>query len=84
MDTTRLKQSRPGARLRSWVSFWGHQRTVVCELLHELNFSLQANCKIREGDSHPDRDAQFCYINDLVKTALIEQQPVISVDKAGR
>src|SRR6202048_1671410 len=55
-------------------------RTVVCELLHELNFSLQANCKTREGDSHPDRDAQFCYINDLVKTALIGQQPVISVD----
>jgi hypothetical protein len=55
-------------------------RTVVCELLHELNFSLQANCKTREGDSHPDRDEQFCYINDLVKTALIQQQPVISVD----
>src|SRR6202790_2962961 len=54
--------------------------TVVCELLHELNFSLQANCKTREGDSHPDRDTQFRYINDLVKTALIDQQPVISVD----
>jgi hypothetical protein len=46
-------------------------RTVVCELLHELNFSLQANCKTGEGDSHPDRDAQFCYINDLVNTGTI-------------
>ena len=70
-------------RLATELSAQGHpiSRTVVCELLHELNFSLQANCKTREGDSHPDRDAQFCYINDLVKTALIEQQPVISVDR---
>jgi Rhodopirellula transposase DDE domain len=69
-------------RLATELSAQGHpiSRTVVCELLHELNFSLQANCKTREGDSHQDRDAQFCYINDLVKTALIEQQPVISVD----
>ena len=69
-------------QLATELSAQGHpiSRTVVCELLHELNFSLQANCKTREGDSHPDRDAQFCYINDLVKTALIGQQPVISVD----
>ena len=69
-------------RIAAELCAQGHpiSRTVVCELLHELNFSLQANCKTREGDSHPDRDAQFCYINDLVKTALIEQQPVISVD----
>ena len=33
-----------------------------------------------EGDSHPDRDAQFDYINTQVTTALAEQQPVISVD----
>src|SRR6201988_2680273 len=33
-----------------------------------------------EGDSHPDRDAQFGYINTQVTTALAEQQPVISVD----
>ena len=58
-------------RLAAELSAQGHpiSRTVVCELLHELNFSLQANCKTREGDSHPDRDAQFCYINDLVKRA---------------
>jgi hypothetical protein len=60
----------------------GHQisRTVVGELLHELNFSLQANCKTREGDTHPDRDAQFRHINDAVAVALDAQQPVISVD----
>jgi hypothetical protein len=60
----------------------GHpiSHTVVRELLKEMNFSLQANCKIKEGDSHPDRDAQFRYINNVVTTALVEQQPVISVD----
>jgi len=38
----------------------GHRigRTVVGELLHKQKFSLQANRKTREGDSHPDRDAQ--------------------------
>ena len=37
----------------------GHQVSypVVAELLHELDYSLQANRKTKEGDSHPDRDA---------------------------
>jgi hypothetical protein len=39
-----------------------------------------ANSKIREGDGHSDRDAQFRYVNRVVKTALNKQQPVISVD----
>ena len=39
----------------------GHKvgRTVVAELLHQQKFSLQANRKTREGDQHPDRNAQF-------------------------
>jgi hypothetical protein len=41
---------------------------------------LQANCKTKEGDSHPDRDAQFTRINTQVAAALAEKQPVISVD----
>ena len=43
----------------------GHRvsHTVVGELLRQQKFSLQANRKTREGDSHPDRDAQFAYIN---------------------
>src|SRR5216683_7482209 len=43
-------------------------------------YSLQANCKTTEGDSHPDRDAQFARINTQVAAALAEKQPVISVD----
>jgi len=60
----------------------GHRigRTVVGELLHKQKFSLQANRKTREGEGHPDRDAQFVHINGSVKAALAAGQPVISVD----
>ena len=60
----------------------GHRigRTAVGGLLHKQKFSLQANRKTREGDSHPDRNAQFVHINDSVKAALAAGQPVISVD----
>jgi hypothetical protein len=60
----------------------GHRvgRTVVGELLHKLGYSLQANRKTREGSNHPDRDAQFCYINDRVTAALAAGEPAISVD----
>jgi len=60
----------------------GHRisHTVVGEVLKQQKFSLQANRKTREGDSHPDRDAQFATINQSVTAALAEQQPVISVD----
>ncbi len=53
---------------------------MVGELLKRENFSLQANSNAREGGKHPDRDAQFGVINTAVKTALAENQPVISVD----
>lgn len=56
----------------------GHN--VVGKLLHELGYSLQGNRKTLEGASHPDRDAQFHYINDQVKAALAANQPAISVD----
>jgi hypothetical protein len=60
----------------------GHKigRTVVGELLYKLDYRLQANRKTREGASHPDRDAQFRYINDRVKAALAAGEPAISVD----
>jgi len=60
----------------------GHKigRTRVGELLHELGYSLQANRKTREGANHPDRDAQFRYLNDRVKQALASNEPAISVD----
>jgi transposase len=55
------------------------ERTVAA-LLREAGYSLQANRKTREGDSHPDRNAQFEYINEQVLRFQNRHQPVISVD----
>jgi Rhodopirellula transposase DDE domain len=54
---------------------------VVRRLLHQAGYSLQANAKVTEGASqHPDRDAQFRYINDQAAAHLAGGNPVISVD----
>jgi DDE family transposase len=53
---------------------------VVAELLHEMDYSLQANRKTTEGDSHPDRNGQFEHINTKVQQYISLKQPVISVD----
>jgi Rhodopirellula transposase DDE domain len=55
-------------RLAADLTARGHRvsRTVVGELLAREGFSLQANCKTREGSEHPDRDAQFAHINASV------------------
>ena len=53
---------------------------TVAELLHALGYSLQGNRKTKEGASHPDRDAQFAYINEQTKALQQRGQPVISVD----
>jgi Rhodopirellula transposase DDE domain len=54
-------------------------RTVAL-LLKQGGYSLQANRKMQEGKSHPDRNAQFEYINRQVLSFQKQQQPVISVD----
>jgi hypothetical protein len=64
----------------------GHRvgyRTVAA-LLHHLDYSLQANRKTREGSSHPDRDAQFDYINRQVRAFQRAGQPAVSVDSKKR
>ncbi len=69
-------------RLADELGKLGHKisHTVVGELLKKQRFSLQANSKTREGADNPDRDAQFRVVNEAVKTAIGENQPVISVD----
>jgi hypothetical protein len=52
----------------------------VGDLLRELDYSLQANRKTREGASHPDRNAQFEHINAQALAFQQRGQPVISVD----
>jgi hypothetical protein len=53
---------------------------TVAQLLRQQGYSLQSNRKTEEGADHPDRDAQFRYINARVNRALAAGTPVISVD----
>ena len=52
----------------------------VLRLLHRLGYSLQADAKVTEGRQHPDRDAQFNYLNEQASSFIETDQPVISVD----
>jgi hypothetical protein len=69
-------------KLAEELQAMGHatSRRMVAELLHELDYSLQANRKTFEGKGHPDRNAQFEHINAKVQAALTAGEPVISVD----
>ncbi len=53
---------------------------TVGRCLADMGYTLQANVKTREGAQHPDRDAQFRYVNRQVKTFRRDGDPVISVD----
>lgn len=53
---------------------------AVAHLLNDTGYSLQGNRKTLEGTAHPDRNAQFEYINAKVKQFQRRGQPVISVD----
>jgi Rhodopirellula transposase DDE domain len=69
-------------KLAEGLQAQGHvvsERTVN-RLLHDLGYSLQSNRKTIEGKGHPDRDAQFQYINRRVKAFQRQGQPVVSVD----
>ena len=53
---------------------------TVGRLLKERDYSLQGNKKVREGQAHPDRDAQFQHINGQAEAFQAAGQPVVSVD----
>lgn len=53
---------------------------TVASLLRKAGYNLQVNRKTREGASHPDRNAQFLYINEQVLSFQECRQPVISID----
>jgi len=69
-------------KLAQALSQQGHtvSHTRVAQLLADLDYRLQGTRKTLEGASHPDRDAQFRYINRCVKVFQKAGQPVISVD----
>jgi hypothetical protein len=60
----------------------GHtvSQRVVANLLRTLEYSLQGNRKVLEGSQHPDRNAQFEYLNEQVQRQVAAGQPAISVD----
>ena len=55
-------------------------KNAVARLLAAQGFSLQGNSRAIEGRRHPDRDAQFRYVNERAKEFLAAGDPVISVD----
>jgi hypothetical protein len=69
-------------RLAEELQYEGHAVSyqTVAELLHALDYSLQANQKTLEGSQHADRDEQFEYINRKAQRYLKQGEPVISVD----
>jgi hypothetical protein len=68
--------------LASRLQQMGHSVSfpVVGDILCHEGYSLQANCKTREGKQHPDRNAQFEYINRQAIRQHRTGQPTISVD----
>src|SRR3954451_14445123 len=69
-------------KLATELTSAGHRvgADTVARLLREQGFSLQGNATTIEGGQHPDRDAQFCYLNDQAGQHLDAGDPVISVD----
>jgi len=57
---------------------------LVGTLLREMDYSLQGNRKTVEGKQHPDRNAQFEYINARVTKEMRAAQPIISVGTKKR
>ena len=54
---------------------------TVGNILKEMGYSLQQNQKMLQvGEPHPDRNAQFEYINKKCSEFIRQGQPVISVD----
>src|SRR6202030_3270258 len=74
--------SKSMEKLAAILTEMGHpiSADTVREELVKLGFSRQSNRKADEGSKHPDRNAQFEYINAKVVAAQVRQQPVISVD----
>jgi hypothetical protein len=73
---------KSAAKLAAELQAQGHavsERTVN-RLLHDLGYSLQSNRKTLEGRQHPDREAQFQYINQRAKAFQRQGHPVVSVD----
>ena len=74
--------SKSTYQIQQHLARQGHpvSEDTIQRRLRELDFSLQANKKDKEGESHADRDRQFRYINRTAKQFLKQREPGISVD----
>ena len=74
--------SKSTRKLSEELSAKGYRAShvTVADLLHQMDYSLQAPAKENEGAQHADRDAQFRHIDALARAHLSGGQPVISVD----
>lgn len=80
---SRLRWTTKSLRnLAEALQVMGHtvSHSLVGSVLHRMQYSLQANRKTSEGKDHPDRDAQFQFINTSVTDFITRNQPAISVD----
>jgi hypothetical protein len=57
---------------------------TVGRLLKQQGYTLQRTLKTEEGAQHPDRDAQFRYVNQQAREHLAVSQPVVSVDTKNK
>jgi hypothetical protein len=74
--------SKSHDKLAAALREMGHKvsSAAIPKLLGELKYCRHFNRKTKEGGKHPDRDAQFEYINDKVEAFQAADQPVISID----
>ncbi len=74
--------SKSHEKLAAALREMGHKvsSSSIPKLLDELNYCRHVNRKTREGSNHPDRNAQFEYINAKAQAFQDANQPVISVD----
>ena len=74
--------SKSTYQIQQYLASQGHpiSEDTIQRRLRELDYSLQANRKDKEGESHADRDRQFRYINQTAQRFLKQREPVISVD----
>jgi len=74
--------SKSTCQIQQTLASQGHRisEDTIRRRLRKLDYSLQANRKDKEGESHADRDQQFQYISQTAKRFLRRGEPVISVD----
>jgi Rhodopirellula transposase. len=74
--------SKSHAKLAVALMERGHivSASTIPVLLEKIDYRRQANRKTREGANHPDRDAQFEFINTQAAAFATQAEPVISVD----